>query len=166
MPTFSLTISSVDIEKQFRASGGKTPSHCKVCDLQKFDQNYGMKGSELRLGEEILLQEQFLRENAGAMVFYEPAIEVYHYVLPQKMSLSYRARRAMEAGAFRCHAGTLDLLFEVVRAFVNICVFPFRAIFRDRTAYPYWQNVAYEEVIPRVMPAVGAVLKRIKRRYR
>jgi hypothetical protein len=108
-----------------------------------------------------------LRENPGMMVFYEPRMEVAHYVLPQKMSLSYRARRAMESGAFTSRkTGSDPRSFEVARALAHICIFPFRAVFRDRRAYPYWHNYAYEELIPRVMPTLGAALERIRRRYR
>lgn len=152
-------------QKEFRASGGNMFLQRKVCETQKFDPDFGMKGDALRLGEEVLLQERFLSENAGAMVFYEPRIQVAHYVLPQKMSLSYHARRLMEAGASSYKTGSAARSSDIPRVAVHLFLAPFRAVFRDRKAYPYWQNYVYEKVIPRVMPVIGAALERLRRRY-
>jgi glycosyltransferase involved in cell wall biosynthesis len=151
-------------QKEFRASGCNMFLHRRVCKTQGFDESFGMNGIELKLGEEVFLQDRFLSDNAGSMVFYEPRIEVIHYILPHKRSLSYCARREMEGGA--CRWGSATLSFELVRALAYLCVSPLRAAFRDRSAYPYWQNYACEKVIPRVMPAIGAALERIRKRYR
>lgn len=153
-------------QRDFRASGGNMFLHRKVCEKQQFDQNFGMKGNELKIGEEVLLQERFLSQNGDVKVFYEPLIEVAHYVLPQKMSLLYRVRRVMEDGASHYKIGSAALSLEVARAVVFFSVSPFRALFRDRNTYPYWQNYAYERVIPRVMPIIGAALEKVRRRYR
>jgi hypothetical protein len=40
----------------------------KEFETRPFDQNRGMKGNELKLGEEVLLQELFLSENAGTIM--------------------------------------------------------------------------------------------------
>ena len=121
--------------------------HRRVCEKQQFDPNFGVNGEELKFGEEIDLQERFLSENVGAMIFYEPRIEVAHFILPKKMSLSYRVRREMELGACHYKVGSAVLSFELIRVLAHLCVFPFRAAFRDRIAYPFWQNYAYENVI-------------------
>jgi glycosyltransferase involved in cell wall biosynthesis len=152
-------------QKNFRARGGNIFLHRSVCERHQFDENFGMSGSKLKLGEEVMLQERFLSENAGTMVFYEPRIKVPHYILPHKMRLSYRARRVMEAGAHQYKLGSVALLAELARALTYLCLCPLRATFRDRSAYPYWQNYAYEIVIPRVMPVVGAGLEKLLRRY-
>jgi glucosyl-dolichyl phosphate glucuronosyltransferase len=148
----------------FRASGGNMLLHRMVCETHQFDENFGMKGNELRLGEEILLQDRFLSQNPDALVFYEPRIEVTHYILPDKMSLSSWARRELENGA--CRWGSAPLSFQLVQSFAYLFVSPLGAIFRDRSIYPYWQNYAYEKVIPRVMPVIGAALERLRGRYR
>lgn len=153
-------------QKEFRASGGNMVLHRRVCETQQFDQRFGMKGDELKLGEEILLQERFMRENPGTMVFYEPRMEVAHFVLPQKMSLSYCARRTIEAAAVHYKVGLVALSYQVARLLAYFCVSPFRIIFRDRRVYPFWQNYVYEKVIPRAMPIIGAALERFRRRYR
>lgn len=154
--------------KEFRASGGNMLLHRRVCETVQFDQAFGMKGNELKLGEEALLQERFLTQNAGAMVFYEPRMVVAHYILPRKMSLSYCVRREMEFGASSYRIGScgLSLLsLRIARAVAYLIVSPFCAAFRDRSVYPYWQNYAYEEIIPRVMPIIGAVRERLRKRY-
>lgn len=154
-------------QKKFRASSGNMFLHRRVCETQKFDHKFSMKGYELKLGAEILLQERFLRENTDAMVFYEPHIEVAHYILPQKMSLLYRARRLLQSGAADSYykARSTALWLEVARALGFLCGSPIRTVFRDRIVYPYWQNYAYEKIIPRVMPVIGATLEKIRRRY-
>jgi glucosyl-dolichyl phosphate glucuronosyltransferase len=151
-------------QKEFRASGCNMFLHRRVCEAQQFDEGFGMKGNELKLGEEVLLQDRFLSENAGSMVFYEPRIEVIHYILPHKVSLWYCARREMEGGASRW--GPTALSFELVRALAHLCVSPLHGLFRDRRVYPYWQNYACEKVFPRVMPVIGAALERVRKRYR
>jgi glucosyl-dolichyl phosphate glucuronosyltransferase len=153
-------------QKEFIASGGNMVLQRRVCEARQFDQRFGLKGNEMKFGEEIFLQEHFLRENAGALVFYEPRIEVAHYILPQKMSLMYHARRQMELGACHYKIGSAALPFEIARALAHFCAFPLRAIFRDRNVYPYWQNYAYERVIPRIMLTIGAAIERVRRRYR
>jgi glycosyltransferase involved in cell wall biosynthesis len=150
--------------REFRASGCNMVLRRRVGEIYRFDKNFGMKGNELKLGEEVLLQDRFLSENVGSMVLYEPRIEVLHYILPHKISLSYCARRELEGGASRW--GSAALSFELVRALAYLCVSPFHAFFRDRRAYPYWQNYACEKVFPRVMPVIGAALERIRKRYR
>ena len=153
-------------QEEFRASAGNIFLHRTVFEKQQFDRNFGLDGDKMKFGEETVLQERFLSENAEAMVFYEPRIEVAHYILPHKMSLSYHARREMELGACHCKIKSTALALEIARVLAHLCVFPFRAVFRDRSAYPYWQNYVYERVIPRVMPAIGAALEKVRGRYR
>jgi glycosyltransferase involved in cell wall biosynthesis len=121
--------------REFRASGCNMVLHRRVYDMHRFDKNFGMKGDELKLGEEVLLQDRFLNENAGAMVFYEPRIGVNHYILPHKISLSYCAKREMEGGAFRW--GSAAVSFKLAQALAQLCVSPIGALFRDRKTYPY-----------------------------
>jgi glycosyltransferase involved in cell wall biosynthesis len=153
-------------QKEFRAPGGNMFLHRSVFEVCQFSNNFGMKGNEVKLGEEDLLQDRFLSERAGTMVFYEPGIEVVHYVLPHKMSLSYAARRAMETGAATYRIRPFPLACNIAGALVHLSLYPWRGLLRDRTAYPHWQNYVYEKAIPRVMPVLGAIIEKIRRRYR
>ena len=69
-------------QREFRASGGNMVMCRRVCETQQFDHKFGQKGNKMKFGDETFLQERFLSENAGVMVFYEPRIEVAHYILP------------------------------------------------------------------------------------
>jgi glucosyl-dolichyl phosphate glucuronosyltransferase len=152
-------------QKEFRASSGNMFLHRRVCEEQRFDPNLGPKGNEMKFGEETFLQNRFLSANPGTVVFYEPRIAVAHYILPHKISLYYHAKRQMELGAchYKVRSRTLPLAFARVLAY--LCFFPFRVAIRDKSAYPYWQNYAYERAIPRVMPILGATLEKVRRRY-
>jgi glucosyl-dolichyl phosphate glucuronosyltransferase len=150
----------------FRASSGNMFLHRSVCQAQKFDEGFGPVGTKFKLGEETVLQDRYISEHPDAMVFYEPGIEVAHFVLPHKLSLSYHARRVMEAGAFTLKIKGPMLIYLLGRTIVYLCcVCPFRTAVRDRKAYPYWQNYVYERIIPRVMPIVGAALQKLSKRY-
>jgi glycosyltransferase involved in cell wall biosynthesis len=155
-------------QKEFRASGGNMFIHRRVFETQSFDTAFGVRGAELKLGEETLLQEKFLTENSGAMVFYEPRIDVIHYILPHKMRLSYWAKREMEYGAAGYRIGTSEKsfpFFKFARAIAYLCLAPLLAVSRDRRLYPYWQNYAFEEVIGRAMPVIGVALEVLRNRY-
>jgi glycosyltransferase involved in cell wall biosynthesis len=153
-------------QKNFRASGGNMFLHRRVCESVQFNPELGMKGNEMKLGEEVLLQNQFLNDNPGTMVFYEPSIEVAHFIVPEKMSLTYRARREMEAAASNYQIGAAALAVEIGRALTFLCQSPFRMLLRSRRVYPYWQNYAYERIIPQVMPVLGAAVEKVRGRYR
>jgi glucosyl-dolichyl phosphate glucuronosyltransferase len=154
-------------QPQYRADIGNMVVHRRVCERLQFDEEFGMKGNALKLGEERLLQELFLNDNSGAMIFYEPRIAVEHFVLPHKMSLPYHARRLIEIGASNYRIGLGDVsLRDVARAVVYLCAAPFRTLLRERRAYPYWQNYIYEIVLPRAMPVIGASIEKLRRRPR
>lgn len=153
-------------QREFRASGGNIFLHRSIYKTQEFNPKFGMSGNELKLGEEIALQEAFMRRNPENLIFYEPGIQVEHYVLPHKMTLLYRARRDMESGAFYYKVSTVKLCLKVARALSYLILCPLITLFRDREAYPFWQNYAYERVIPQIMPVIGAAWEKIRRRYR
>jgi glycosyltransferase involved in cell wall biosynthesis len=152
-------------QKDFRASGGNMVLHRRVYETQEFDEELGPKGDKMKFGEEISLQEHFMSENVDVTVFYEPRMAVAHYILPHKMSLSYHARRQMELGACHRRFTSAALCYELARVLAHLCVCPFRAVLRDRSAFPYWENYVYERVIPRVMPSIGAALEKVRGRY-
>jgi glucosyl-dolichyl phosphate glucuronosyltransferase len=152
-------------QMDFRASSGNMILRRRVCEEQRFDPNLGPKGNEMKFGEETFLQNRFLSANPGAMVFYEPRIAVAHYILPHKISLYYHATRQMELGSFHYKVTAWILPLEIARVLAYLCFLPFGAVIRDKSAYPYWQNYAYERAIPRVMPILGAILEKVRRRY-
>jgi glycosyltransferase involved in cell wall biosynthesis len=153
-------------QAHFQVSEGNLFLHRKVFETQQFDEGLGMKGGELKLGEGPDLQERVLMDNPGALAFYEPNLEVAHFILPQKMRLSYHARRMMESGASYYDRNSIRLLFRLAKAFVLLALAPIAVVIRNRRAYPFWQNYVYEKVIPVTLPPIGATLERIRPRYR
>jgi glycosyltransferase involved in cell wall biosynthesis len=153
-------------QNEFRASGGNMVLRRDVVHGQQFDDRLGVKGNELKLGEEVVLQERYISANAGAAAFYEPRMEVAHYILPQKMTLSYHANRLMEFGAWHGEIKTAVMPLFIARSLAYLCISPLLLTFRDRCTYRYWQNYAYERVLPAIMPVFGAVSEKFRRRYR
>jgi glycosyltransferase involved in cell wall biosynthesis len=68
--------------------------------LGKFDVNLGMKGNQLRLGEERAVLESYRRQTplAQQRVYYALEVYVNHYVPAYKMTLRYRLRRSFQGG--------------------------------------------------------------------
>jgi glycosyltransferase involved in cell wall biosynthesis len=149
----------------FRANGGNMFIHRRVFEECLFDENLGIQGDRLKLGEEYALQEIFLSRNPGLEIFYEPEITVEHFVLPHKMQLRYHAIRTMEGGASSYRRKEVRLLSGLAKATLLLMLAPVRIMVRNRDAYPYWQNFVYERVIPGTMPALGAAMEHLRRRY-
>lgn len=61
-----------------------------------FSADYGMKGEALGLGEETELFQRLF--DAGACFWYDPEIEVKHWVPQRNMQIGYRLKRAFRAG--------------------------------------------------------------------
>jgi glycosyltransferase involved in cell wall biosynthesis len=152
--------------KEFRAAAGNMFLHRRVCEAERFDSSLGPKANEMGFGEETYLQDHFLSENSDAMVFYEPRLVVAHYILPHKMSLRYFARRRMEIAACHHHIALRNLPVELIWSLAYLVLSAFRLPFRDRQAYPYWQNYIYEKVIPTATPVFGVAFEKFRRRYR
>jgi glucosyl-dolichyl phosphate glucuronosyltransferase len=152
--------------RTFFASGGNMFVRRSVFDIERFDPRLGMEGTTLKLGEEVAFQRRYLASRPEAGVFYEPALEVAHFVLPHKMSLRYHATRMAEVGASRQEPSLARLTLSLGRAAVMSIVAPFAIVVRDRKVYPFWQNYVYENVIPMIMPPVGILIEAVRGRYR
>ncbi len=63
-----------------------------------FDVTSGMRGEYLSLGEETILFEKIWHSFDQPHFYYSPALAVYHWVPPAKMTVSYRLKRAFAAG--------------------------------------------------------------------
>jgi glycosyltransferase involved in cell wall biosynthesis len=152
-------------QKDFSASANNMVLHRQVFDVVRFDPNFGPKGDEMKFGSEAFVQQEFLRKNLNVSVFYDPRMKVLHYILPDRMSLRYYAKRQLEMGACHYHPTIYAFTTRLGKIMRHLCLFPFRTIFRDREVYPYLQNYVYEKTIPLIMPVIGAGLEKIRRRY-
>jgi glucosyl-dolichyl phosphate glucuronosyltransferase len=151
-------------QNEFRASGGNMIIRRDVFETLRFDVGLGMQGNIVKVGEEIELQERFLRDHKFEKVFFEPGIVAHHFIMPEKMRLSYLAKRRFAVGlAIPGEVDQKKALIALRRALVDAILLPIRSIRRDRVNYPFWQNLAYEEVIPEAARDVGTLVKYLRR---
>ena len=149
----------------FNASSGNMFVRRDVFESVAFDVTMGPKGSKLKIGEEADLQERYLQHHDAERVFYDPKMIVRHFIRPEKMHLTYQARRAIateldskkavENGAF---------LTALAMVTVHSALAPIMCACRDRAKYPYWQNFIYEHLIPATCYRIGVILKYIRNR--
>ena len=144
----------------FRASGGNMFVRKDVFDSLRFDTTLGKKGAELNFHEEVDLQERFLRSHPSERIYYDPAMVLRHIILPEKMRLSYHARRTF-AAAVSAPGGVHHVAFcmAMAKASAHLCLGPIRLILRDHRRHPFWQNVVYEQIIPGVCHNAGIAAK-------
>jgi glycosyltransferase involved in cell wall biosynthesis len=152
---------------QFRPSGGNMFVKREVFGALRFDNSFGMRGSRVGIREEIDLQERFRRDHISQdLFFYDPELLIRHFILPEKMTLTYRIKRVFAAGVVNGRSiNLLKLLFELAKVACFLLVSPFRCIFRDRRKYPFWQNDAYERAIPQIFFHLGVLKGAVGRSF-
>jgi glucosyl-dolichyl phosphate glucuronosyltransferase len=151
-------------QEEFRASGGNMIVRRNVFDGVRFDEDLGMKGNQLKVGEELDLQERFLRDHPSEMVFYEPAITVRHLIRPERLRLSYRTKRLFaHAMQGQGAVSRWQSITSLVKAMAHLTIAPARCLFRDRAKFPFWQNCAYEEILPAICYHLAAFVKPFKK---
>jgi glycosyltransferase involved in cell wall biosynthesis len=147
-------------QDKFRASSGNMFVRRDVFDSVRFDVDMGPKGNKLKVGEETDLQERFLRAHSHERVFYEPAITVRHLIRPERLRLSYRAKRIFaNTIAGPTTTSRWQLLIGLGKAIVHLTIAPVRCILRDREKYPFWQNFVYERVLPPTCSHLAMIVK-------
>lgn len=150
-------------QNTFRASSGNMFVRRDVFDAVRFDVEMGPVGAQLKLGEETDLQERYLSTRPTQRVFYEPALIVYHFILPAKLRLSYAAKRAFQGGLSRPRTISARKMFgELGKALVHGLFGPFSCICRDRKKYLFWQNYVYERLIPATVPRIGVFVRCVR----
>jgi glycosyltransferase involved in cell wall biosynthesis len=148
-------------QETFRASAGNMIVHRSVFGGVRFDINLGLKSDQLKLGEElgeeIELQERYLRAHPSQKILYDPNMIVQHFIRPEKMKLSYRARRIFanqlsDQSHVRQSYGNQEKLFVAFsKAFIEVALAPLRSFLRNREKYPFWQNYIYEIALPSII---------------
>lgn len=130
-----------------------------------FDNHLGMKGDEVRLGEETELQVKARLK--GYSIWYDPQLVVYHHIAQDKMRLSYVLKRSFAYGKVsrKIFASEnigigRDIYYglrELIKFFIKIFIYPFR----DKTKYPYWQNYLIYIIRP-LVERVGKIYSYFK----
>ncbi|QVW36680.1 glycosyltransferase family 2 protein [Geobacter sulfurreducens] len=82
----------------FSGSNMAFPKHI-LCTYGGFDDTLGMKGAEIGLGEEADLF--FRMYQSQAPLWYDPAIQVFHWTPVRNTTVAYRMKRAYCAGRSR-----------------------------------------------------------------
>lgn len=153
-------------QEKFRASSGNMFVRRDVFENVLFDVTMGPKGDQLKIGEETDLQERFLRDHRSESIFYDPELIVHHFIRVEKMKLSYRAKRAivtsLSASGTVGHRTFLSALFK---AAIHAALSPFLCVWRDRTRYPFWQNIVYERIIPATCFRAGMIAKYLREHF-
>lgn len=65
-----------------------------------FDASAGMKGEQLGMGEETALFRRVWDGESAPVFLYSPTLRVYHWVPPEKMTMTYILKRATANGQF------------------------------------------------------------------
>ena len=91
-------------------------------------------------------------------------------ILPEKMRLSYRVRQALAGGqASSDKVNQKELVIAVCKLLLSSLyygmVFPVIIVWRDRAAFPFWQNYLYERAIPRIFYHIGTLVKYFRDRF-
>lgn len=124
-----------------------------VAAVGGFNPLLGMRGRRLGYGEEWDLHRRLLAARPGHRAYYQPRLEVEHLVRSEKLTLSWHLKEQFSRGRdthligcggtpLHTPAGALGL---ILRAAARAARAGLAALWwRDRTAYPYWQNHVYE----------------------
>jgi len=151
---------------EFRACAGNMFVRRDVFESVRFDVAMGQKGYQLKVGEEIDLQDRFLRSHGSERIFFDPGLIVRHFIRPEKMRLSYHAKRAilttLGSPSIIDHE---TFLVALSKALGHAALSPITCIWRNREQYPFWQNFIYERVIPATCFRAGTVAKYLRDRF-
>lgn len=112
-----------------------------------FDPRVGMKGDVVGYGEETYLQHQLHKK--GIPVGYDPALKVYHHMLPHKLKLKWYFDAADALGksqaVFKRDLKGLPLYFLIAKTLVELCVVTVLDVSKSSLKFIflkdfYWQN--------------------------
>lgn len=149
-----------DLKENEYLSGGNLFVQRRLLEgVVEFNPEEVMSGKVVALGDETRFIRQTRKFVPDLKVYYEPKLYVRHLVQPDKMRLSKMVVRAFAEGRYAyltLYEGKRS--FSVKHAFglVGIPVLiPFEfvlgGLFRNRHAYPYFQNYVYEHIFYRVI---------------
>jgi glycosyltransferase involved in cell wall biosynthesis len=122
--------------------------------LDGFPTHLGMAGQRIAYGEETGLQMRFRELFPDQVIYYEPALYVYHLVRTEKLTIPWLARAFFHKGQYvyvTTSAKTSQPVNKVsfalsatktVISAAGDCLYGI--VRRDRKQYPYFQNYLYE----------------------
>lgn len=131
-------------------------------DMGGFDNVLGMSDKKLGYCEETELQRRIRKSLPNDVIYYDPRLQVFHLVRPEKMTLRWILNSSFACGrhsynVFQNKNSKIARTIKrnlLIKAFVTLLFF-FTDIFvgilgRDREQYPYLQNYLYENTVKHV----------------
>jgi len=118
-----------------------------------FHIDLGMKGTKIAYGEETHFFKQLRADDKNSVLFYDPAIYIYHLVRKDKMNLWAVPKRFYFSGVYSARVNNLQkqnragLVFQILNISIRVFLFFFRGlVVRDKAKYPYFENYLYESL--------------------
>jgi glucosyl-dolichyl phosphate glucuronosyltransferase len=119
-----------------------------------FDIDLGMNGVRIGYGEETDFQMRAWERMSNLRVFYSTDLFVFHLIAPVKLKLSNKFIRKYKTGKSQAYLWINKETFQSAqkkapKELLKIAwLIVFKGlpglVFRDKRAFPYWQNYAYE----------------------
>lgn len=124
-------------------------------NLGKFNPELGMRGNELRYGEETRLMLEARKKIPNVKIYYNPEIKVKHLVKKDNMILFLRLKNKFIAGMQNKDIYGKKGLSKF-RLFINVNIAFFKGVFllffgyffRDKNEFCYYENFVFEKVFP------------------
>lgn len=123
-------------------------------DLGGFHTDYGMSGTKLSYGEEILPQLFIRATMPDQVIYYDPRLYVYHLVRPEKLTMRWvmRERFARGRDTYRLFHNKISpaaarghlymMMVKTLLGFSKDCTLG--VLKRNREQYPYIKNYLWE----------------------
>jgi glucosyl-dolichyl phosphate glucuronosyltransferase len=118
----------------------------------RFNENLGMTGPRLSIGDETALYQRLWEESRGAArFFYQPDMIMCHLVLPHRLTLRYRLKRAFAEGIayWQSRDAIKVRLLQVIVSGIRLAVVAgLAAVFLPRFARPPRRRWVAEKLAP------------------
>ena len=119
-----------------------------LTSIGQFNENFGVIGKQLKLGEETDAFEKLWSLNGQAQILFAPNLIIYHLVPEFKMSVGYRLKRKFAQGQYHAQKTIVDVKNQqIIALFQSIVTFlksSIRFLFKI-FSHKYWQNWIVED---------------------
>jgi glycosyltransferase involved in cell wall biosynthesis len=137
--------------------------------IEGFNSFLGMAGKSIAYGEETALIRWVRRNQPQAMLYYSPALYVYHLVRETKWNFSWLIRQRFAQGrygylAFSDNQHTISIrhvLGFLGIFFIILYECTIGVLFRNRRKYPDYHNFLYERAFQKIA-ILGKLYERIR----
>jgi glycosyltransferase involved in cell wall biosynthesis len=142
------------LEREYIFGGNSFYRRTLLVELGGFDPTKGPVGTHMGYGEDVAPQVLMRSKMPGHVIYYDPRLNVYHLVRPEKMKLRWilKTRFLMGHDNFRALSLKQDSAVShstlwrqgiqtAMKFLIDITI---RIMLRDRQRYPFFQNYIYE----------------------